>query len=147
VLPGGGGKIRPAPPVFLMTPAFLFTFGIETTPSALSPQTIILGLLVVAIAYALVAIAGLRRRVEDLSAPRVPAPTSSAPAASPKPTPARDELTPELIAVIAAAVRVTLGDTRHRIVSLSSANQIHGDNRSAWSVEGRRQVFQSHVVR
>ena len=130
-----------------MTSASLFTLAIETSPSALSLQTIILGLLAVAVAYALVAIAGLRRSLDELSAPRTPAPSPAAPVAAPKPAQARDELTAELIAVIAAAVRVTLGDTPHRIVSLSSANQVLADQRSAWSGEGRRQVFQSHVVR
>ena len=116
----------------------------ETAPSAFSLQTLILGVLTVLIAYALIAIAGLRRQLAELSVPAKPAPVQSAPAAAPQPSAG---MTPELLAVIAAAIHVTLGDTRHRIVSLSPASQVRADQTSAWSVEGRRQVFQSHKVR
>lgn len=109
-----------------------------------SLQSILLGVFAVAIAYALVAIADLRRRLAGLSAPLNPAPASPKPGPSSKPAPADGELPPELIAVIAAAIQVTLGGVRHRVVSVSTGNQA---DRSAWSVEGRRQVFQSHNVR
>jgi Na+-transporting methylmalonyl-CoA/oxaloacetate decarboxylase gamma subunit len=50
---------------------------------------------------------------------------------------------PEIRAVIAAAVLVTL-KSPHRILQVEPAQnlQLH-----AWSVEGRRQIFQSHTFR
>ena len=115
----------------------------ETAPTTLSLQSVLFGLFAVAIAYSLVSIASLRRRLAELSATaEAPPVVASAPTPSPKAAPVRDELTPELIAVIAVAVRVTLGDSRYRILSLSAADQ-----RSAWSAEGRRDVFLSHRLR
>jgi len=54
---------------------------------------------------------------------------------------ASGEIPLEIVAVIAAAVHVTLGD-RHRIVAVERLNETN-----VWSLEGRRQVFQSHQVR
>lgn len=75
---------------------------------------------------------------------RIRKPTTSPAAATPAqpPLPSAD-LTPELVAVIAAAVAVTLSKP-HRIVRIRAA-----DNPwlQAWASEGRRQIFQSHHVR
>jgi len=51
-----------------------------------------------------------------------------------------DELTPELVAVIAAAVQLTLRDAYriHAIVPVA----VHD-----WAHEGRRQIFASHQIR
>lgn len=57
---------------------------------------------------------------------------------------ATTEIPPETLAVIAAAVAVSI-EHPHRIV------QVRGPRESlwlqAWSVEGRRQIFQSHRIR
>jgi len=120
----------------------------ETAPATLSLQSVLLGLFSVAIVYSLVSIAGLRRRLAEISATARAAPVAaSAPAPSPKAAPVREELPPELVAVIAVAVRVALGGSRHRILSLSAADQKQADQRSAWSAEGRRDVFLSHRLR
>lgn len=52
-------------------------------------------------------------------------------------------ISPEIRAVIAAAVHVTL-KSPHRILQVEPVQnlQLH-----AWSVEGRRQIFQSHTFR
>lgn len=54
--------------------------------------------------------------------------------------PAEPSLPPELIAVIAAAVKVSLRNQRHRL-------HIIVPNSSDWAREGRRQIFSSHSVR
>lgn len=59
--------------------------------------------------------------------------------ASPAPTP--DELSPAVVAAIAAAVHVTLGP-RTRVAFVKPV-RIDGD----WAREGRRQIFASHRVR
>lgn len=52
----------------------------------------------------------------------------------------KDELTPELVAVIAAAVQLTLRDAYriHAIVPVAGHD---------WAHEGRRQIFASHQIR
>lgn len=49
-------------------------------------------------------------------------------------------LTPELLAVIAAAVKVTLRNKRHKVHAIVP-------NASDWAREGRRQIFSSHSIR
>lgn len=51
-----------------------------------------------------------------------------------------DEITPELVAVIAAAVDVAVGQP-HRILQITPGFV------SSWSSEGRREIFASHRVR
>ncbi|MBK8858351.1 MAG: OadG family protein [Opitutaceae bacterium] len=70
-------------------------------------------------------------------APVVPAPAVTAPV----PVSAPDSLPPELIAVIAATVRVSLeGPYRIQAIVPVPAGQ-------DWAHEGRRQIFASHQVR
>jgi Na+-transporting methylmalonyl-CoA/oxaloacetate decarboxylase gamma subunit len=56
------------------------------------------------------------------------------------PTPAGEDLAPEIAAVIAAAVHFTLQDTEYRIVSIRDLGR-------GWAQEGRRQIFSSHRLR
>lgn len=63
-----------------------------------------------------------------------------APAASSAPVP--DDLSPHVLAAIAAACHVQLG-ANARIVSITAG----GDPKQVWSLEGRRQIFASHQVR
>lgn len=71
-----------------------------------------------------------------------PAPALPVPAvAAPVPLSAPDSLSPELIAVIAATVRVSLdGPYRIQAIIPVPAGQ-------DWASEGRRQIFASHQVR
>lgn len=78
---------------------------------------------------------GVHRRLEALE--------TAAP--FPRPGDISDEQKPipaHTVAAISAAVHTTL-NARARILSIGEAHA----NRQAWSVEGRRQVFQSHKVR
>lgn len=63
-----------------------------------------------------------------------------APAAAPVPAPS-DELAPELVAAITAAVYVTLG-ANVRIKAV-----VPVEHSPTWAHEGRRQIFASHQVR
>jgi Na+-transporting methylmalonyl-CoA/oxaloacetate decarboxylase gamma subunit len=74
-----------------------------------------------------------RRAAARTGAAPVPMPPSAAPA------PAPAGLSPELVAVIAAAVSVTI-DGRHRIHAIVPLTP-------DWAHEGRRQIFASHQVR
>ncbi len=65
----------------------------------------------------------------------------SAAVASPV-APGVDELTPELLVVLHATVYEILGPG-HEVHSIQLANPFV----QAWSVEGRRQIFQSHHTR
>ncbi len=56
---------------------------------------------------------------------------------------------PEVLAVIAAAVDSVISE-RHRIVSIRPAGESETAGKlylQAWSVEGRRQHFESHKIR
>lgn len=54
---------------------------------------------------------------------------------------ANNELTPELIAAISAAVHTVLGGRAHKIINIKqSAN-------SAYSMSGRSEIFASHRIR
>jgi Na+-transporting methylmalonyl-CoA/oxaloacetate decarboxylase gamma subunit len=82
-------------------------------------------------------------------------PAARMPAADPADTPApakpmqatADAMTPDsaeegrIVAVVSAAVYATLG-THHKIISIRPTGE-----RQAWSVEGRRSIFQSHRIR
>lgn len=55
----------------------------------------------------------------------------------------REEIPPDIRAVIAAAVVAAL-DPSYHIVEITSATDVR---LQAWSLEGRRQIFSSHSVR
>ena len=79
-----------------------------------------------------------------LPAPEVREPTThlKAPRGPSLPTPAGSvpDVEPELVAVIAAAVHLTLHEPV-RVVAIRPASE------SGWAAEGRRQIFSSHRVR
>ncbi|MCX7868363.1 MAG: hypothetical protein N2322_00275 [Terrimicrobiaceae bacterium] len=96
------------------------------------------GMLIVmlSLGFLAVVVAVVARLLEPTARPGV------APSRSPVAGPAA-EIPPEIQAAIAAAVLVTL-KSPHRIhVVRPPANP----NLSAWSAEGRRQIFQSHTFR
>ena len=59
--------------------------------------------------------------------------------------PQADELTPELLAVIAASVAVTYGP-RATVTSVTLTPSVEA-LMLQWSLEGRRQIYTSHKVR
>lgn len=70
----------------------------------------------------------------------MPAPAAPQPMAKPAAkAPANDGISPEILAVIAAAVATTVGQ-KQRIVSIKPQN-------SSWSQAGRQQIHSSHNVR
>lgn len=61
--------------------------------------------------------------------------------ATPSPTTQVDSVAPEIVALIAAAVHLTVG-AGHRIVAISPV-----PHNAHWAMEGRRQIFASHRPR
>ena len=61
-------------------------------------------------------------------------------------SPVSQDLTPEIAAVIAAAVHVTLGAAA-RVTSVSLQPVSIENAPLIWSLEGRRQIYTSHRVR
>lgn len=55
------------------------------------------------------------------------------------------DATPEIIAVIAAAISTVL-TTSYRLVSVNKVT-VPVTLSSAWAMEGRTQIFQSHIIR
>jgi hypothetical protein len=106
--------------------------------SSLQTGTVVLGLLVVAVAWLVKSLADLRTEVQELRQTRA---AKSRPAA--QSAPAAVGPTPAEVAAIAAAVHCVLG-TRARLVAVGAAD---ASGQQAWSREGRRQVFQSHQLR
>ncbi|MBL9207640.1 MAG: hypothetical protein JNN01_21340 [Opitutaceae bacterium] len=100
---------------------------------------IALGLLV----FVAKAVADLRAEVADLREQLVRLPPAAISSPAPSQAPALDDdLDATTCALIAAAVRVALAGQEHRIVAIAPPSRDAG-----WSLEGRRQVFQSHQVR
>lgn len=71
----------------------------------------------------------------------VPARSAAATASAPAPAAAIDEIPPEVVAVIAAAVQVSLSGS-YRIQAIVPVT--HAQD---WAHEGRRRIFASHHVR
>jgi hypothetical protein len=63
----------------------------------------------------------------------------------PKPSPVVEPMPPELLAVIAAAIAVVLGQP-HRVVSVQQAAG-HTPEVNVWALEGRVEQFLSHKIR
>ena len=125
-----------------LLPGFHYILGVLSDRPTLS-ETIpyqLTGLMVVFTALGLIWVAltlsGLLfkriAKAQAIAASAAPAPT---------PTPIVDELPPELVAVITAAVKVTL-DGAYRIQAIVPVETDQG-----WMHEGRRQIFSSHKVR
>ncbi len=112
--------------------------------SAISVPTAILILVVGGLLFCIKGLLDLQRRVAELeSAPPPPAAPGRAPVETAPPAAAPVEaIPPEIMAVIATAAHVALkGRVRLVAVTPLSADQ------QIWSIEGRRQVFQSHILR
>jgi hypothetical protein len=75
-------------------------------------------------------------------APVVVAPVVATP---PKAPPAVETVSPEILAVIAAAIAVIL-DRPHRVVFVRPATALAPEG-NAWAIEGRVEQFQSHRFR
>jgi hypothetical protein len=76
-----------------------------------------------------------------------PAPAVALPITTPpKTVPPSDQMTPEIVAVIAAAISVVLGRP-HQVVSMQQASAIRTPVINVWSLEGRLEQFKSHKVR
>ncbi len=113
-------------------------------PSSISLASAVLGLLVFAVFFLLKSFADLRRRLDELEE-QLASPASSRLGATPTTSASPSghaPIPPETLVVIAAAVHATLGGSFHIV----SATPVH-DDRHAWSIEGRRQIFQSHKIR
>ncbi len=79
-----------------------------------------------------------------------PAPQPEQKQAAPVVEMAKDEIAPDILVVIATAVHAVLGGRPHRIHSVTHSVGMMAHmhfNQPAWSVEGRRQIFQSHKIR
>lgn len=115
-----------------------------TAPTeSIDVQTALLLLIAGALVYVAKLLADVRNRLNALEA-RAPARTAAAPAAGSAPgMPDAGSATvpPQILATIAAAIHATLR-VPHRVVAVSPSNELR-----AWSLEGRRQVFQSHQIR
>lgn len=124
------------------TTLFLTAAAPENASDAISVEAAVMILLTGGLFYCLKAIADLRRQLERRThgaaakpGPAVQAvpPSAAAPAAAPA---------PEIVAAIAAAVHCVVGP-HHRVRSIVPAPL----PAERWSVEGRREVFQSHQLR
>lgn len=107
------------------------------------PYILALLALVVSI-VAIIQVAGLRRDLNQKSAAAPAAApvvvAAGAPAAArPAPAPAHDEIAPEIVAIIAAAVAIATGRSG-RIVAIKKVDM-------AWEKAGRQSVLSSHKIR
>jgi len=122
------------------------------------------GIVLLAIAISIVVVIAARRA--RVVAPTVPAAVEAAPALSPAPlvpgplapppaAPApvaavRDPgPSPEVLAIIAAAVRMTFGSAARvsQVLPIKTANPFVEPLMQHWSMEGRRQIYSSHQIR
>lgn len=115
------------PPVLALATA-------ESAAQPVSIQTALLIILGIGLLWAAQSLAALHRRVDQLSAAQKPRST-------PKPAVPSGSISPEVLAVITAAVYESLGSD-HRIVSINADGQ-----NPTWSMEGRRQIFSTRKVR
>jgi len=89
------------------------------------------------------------RKPAATTAPALVAQPASVRASAPAPT-AGTTVSPEIMAVIAASVAVVLKGKAHTITSVAPVSAPTADVErlmSLWSLEGRRQVYSSHVTR
>ncbi|MEI6177768.1 MAG: OadG family transporter subunit, partial [Verrucomicrobiota bacterium] len=119
---------------YIITVASTAASGTENYPYLFS---------LVALAISLAAIfqvSGLRRALNNKPAATTPAPQAPAPAASRQASsPREDEIAPEIVAVIAAAVHTVTGRNR-RIISIKKVD-------TSWEKSGRQSVLTSHRIR
>jgi hypothetical protein len=108
-----------------------------TSTGNIELSTALLMIAIAAAFFALKRVLDLGARIDALeqrspSPPREPQKQDSAP----------EIIRPEIAAVIAAAVHLALGPD-HRIVEIAPVSV----DQTPWSMEGRRQIFESHKVR
>jgi hypothetical protein len=124
----------------------------ETAPatsSAISIQAALLIIVFGALIFLVNSLAALRARVDELEQRKtLPAVSTAAPQSPPASSsalvpasPAAEAIPTDTLAVIAAAIHVTL-QGQARIIAITP----QGEDR-AWPLEGRRQIFHSHKVR
>ena len=119
--------------------------AVAVTPESSAGEIIVyqtVGFIVVLVALALLAVIISMLGKFFRTAPKTAATTSkTAPAkpAAPTVTLASDAIPDHIIAVIAAAVAVEMGQ-RHQIVAVTHVG-------SNWSMEGRRSIYSSHTLR
>jgi hypothetical protein len=107
----------------------------EPAAQPVSIETALLVILGLGLLWAVKSLVELHRRVAELGAAIQPKRRpSAAPAAS-------GTLSPQIVAVITAAVHDALGSD-HRIVSINADGQ-----NPTWSQEGRRHIFSTRKVR
>lgn len=110
----------------------------EAQPAVIDLQTVLLLVIATVLILIFRTLADVRSRLERvetvLSAPARPSP-------APPATENEEQIPEHIVAVIAASVLATLG-RGHRVVAVQPA-----PDGQVWSLEGRRQVFQSHQIR
>lgn len=111
------------------------TQAATASPDSVDMRTALLFVILVVLVFCIKVVTEMRHRLQSLEA-KLDSPQEEIP------EPTDDGLTPEIVAAITAAVVCSVG-ADHRIVSLVPVTQ----EKMAWSLEGRRQVFQSHKVR
>lgn len=131
-----------------MTTLFLTATAPENASDAISIEAAVMILLTGGLLYCFKAIAELRRQLEQRTrgeAARLASATRAAPPSSTASdsTAAAAATAPHVLAAIAAAVHYVMGPN-HRVCSVVPAPLPGGER---WSVEGRREVFQSHQLR
>ncbi len=122
---------------------FLALFVAEVGQPLFGNQWLALLAVLAGVAVLMVAIAGLGRWLaathpdappRRVASPALPVPSDAGPAS-------------EVLAVIAAAVAVTLG-SRARVAAVVPVKTTPAlDQLQPWSVEGRRQIYSSHQIR
>ena len=93
----------------------------------------------------MITLAGLCLAMEFIRVFFKSAASRQAQAAVPARSPAEEGTDPELFAVIAAAIDTVVSQP-HQIVSISPPNS-PGGSQSAWSSEGRKDIYRSHSIR
>lgn len=104
-------------------------------PDSVDMRTALLFVVLVVLVFCIKVVSEMRFRMQRLEAH-----IAEPPAQAQRETP--DDIPPEIVAAITAAIVATVG-TSHRIIAVAPLTH---DN-MAWSMEGRRQVFQSHKLR
>ncbi|MBL9194588.1 MAG: hypothetical protein JNJ82_19695 [Opitutaceae bacterium] len=124
---------------------FLALLAVTASPAPTPTLSVSTALLLIAVGlliFVAKAIADLRAEVQDLRERLTARPTATAEHPSPATSAAPEAIDSTLRAVIAAAVHTAMADQPYRIVAVAQTAHDAG-----WSLEGRRQVFQSHQVR
>jgi hypothetical protein len=110
-------------------------------------QWLALGVILIGVGVFLMGVAAVGKWLAATHPDPVPAKPEPNKAPEPAPLAPADELTPEVFAIIAAAVAVTFGN-KARIAGIKTAAFPSVETlMQQWSLEGRRQIYSSHKVR